>query len=398
MKLSERVLKIQGSITLSIDAKAKAMKAQGEDIIGLGAGEPDLDTPDIIKQAAKEALDKGFTKYTPVAGMMELRQAISDRLKSEGLCYMPQEIVVSNGGKHSLYNIFATILNPLDEVLIPLPYWVSYPEMIQVCGGVAVFVETDEKSGFTLDIKKIEEAITPKTKAIVINSPSNPTGAVYTKEQLEAVAQLAQKHGFFVISDEIYSELLYEGGPFFSIGQLPGMKEHVIISNGMSKVFSMTGWRIGFTAAPEPIAKAMTNFQSHTTSNPNSIAQYASVAGLNEVRDEVKNMRREFDRRRTYMSEAINGIEGLSCVPPKGAFYIFMNVRGAFGKSVNGQPIHSSMDFADVLLQDQKVAVVPGIAFGNDHYVRLSYATSMENIERAIQRLSAFMAKLQPIE
>jgi aspartate aminotransferase len=395
MELSKKALSVVGSITLEIDAKAKSMKAEGIDVVGFGAGEPDFDTPAVIKEAAKEALDKGFTKYTPAAGMIPLKQAICDKLGEQGLSYVPGEIVVSNGAKHSLFNVFSAILNPGDEVLIPTPFWVSYPEIVKMTDGVPVFVPTDEQNGFTLDTDALAAAITSKTKALILNSPGNPTGAIYNRASLEKVAALARDHGFFVVSDEIYNELVYDGEMPASIGCLPGMKDYTIVVNGMSKAYSMTGWRIGYTASPAAVAKAMSNFQSHATSNPNSIAQYASVTALRCVKQEIEDMKAAFKQRRQYMYEKINAIPGLSCPMPGGAFYVFMNIKGAIGKRCGDKTIQGSMDFSSCLLEQEKVAVVPGIAFGADSYVRLSYATSMENIVKGLLGIARFMESLK---
>ena len=395
MELSRKISAVVGSITLEIDAKAKAMKANGEDVIGFGAGEPDFDTPEYIKFAAKQALDNGFTKYTPASGMPDLKKAICANLKENGLDYQPENIVVSNGAKHSLFNALSALLNPDDEVIVPSPYWVSYTEMIKMAGGVPVLVECDAQTGFQLNIQNIKQAIHEKTKAIIINSPNNPTGAVYSREDLEAVAALAKEYGFYVIADEIYCNLMYDGKKYESIGTIPGIKEQVIIVNGMSKAYAMTGWRIGYTASAAHIAKVMSNFQSHATSNPNSIAQYASVAALTQTSEEMEAMRQEFERRRNYMVDTINGIEGLSCIKPGGAFYTFVNIDGAIGKKCGDTVIQGSMDFSNCLLDAMKVAVVPGIAFGADNYIRLSYATSMENIEKGLERIGEFVKQLR---
>lgn len=395
VELSRKVLSVVGSITLEIDAKAKSMKAKGEDVIGFGAGEPDFDTPDYIKQAAKKALDTGFTKYTPASGMVDLKQAICEQLKKEGMEYAPENIVVSNGAKHSLFNALSAVLNPGDEVIIPSPYWVSYTEMVKMVDGVPVLVECDPDTGFMLDVENIKKALTEKTKAIIINSPNNPTGAVYPMETLCQVAEIAKENKLFVIADEIYNKLVYDVEECASMGTIPGIKEQVIIVNGMSKAYAMTGWRIGYTASSTAVAKAMSNFQSHGTSNPNSIAQYASIAALNQKSDEMEKMRREFDRRRRYMVNTINGIEGLSCKMPGGAFYTLVNIKKVFGKKCGDTVINNSMEFSTCLLDTMKVAVVPGIAFGADDYIRLSYATGMENIERGLARIAEFVKNLQ---
>lgn len=398
MQLSKKTLAIAPSLTLAIDAKAKSMKAEGQDVIGFGAGEPDFDTPAFIKDAAKEALDKGLTKYTPASGTLALRQAICDKLKQKNnLNYEPAQIVVSNGAKHSLFNAFAAILNPGDEVIVPVPFWVTYPELIQFNDGVPVYVESTEEEGFVPSIKAIEAVITPRTKAIILNTPSNPSGAVYSEKDIRAIAELAVKHQFFIVSDEIYEELIYDGNKPFSPAQISDeVKDLTIIVNGFSKAYAMTGWRLGYTASTLPIAKAMGSLQSHATSNPNSIAQYAAVAALTDQRaqPEIDRMVQAFDARRIDMVERINSIEGLSCRRPEGAFYVMMNISKIIGKSFNGKTIQGSMDFCDMILEDQKVALVPGIAFGADEFCRLSYATSEENIKNGLARVAQFVSQL----
>ncbi len=398
MQLSKKTLAIAPSLTLAIDAKAKSMKAEGQDVIGFGAGEPDFDTPTFIKDAAKEALDKGITKYTPASGTLALRQAICDKLKKKNhIEYDPAQIVVSNGAKHSLFNTFAAILNPGDEVIVPVPFWVTYPELIQFNDGVPVYVQSTEAEGFIPSIEAIEAAITPKTKAIVLNTPSNPSGAIYTEKDIRAIAELAVKHQFFIVSDEIYEELIYDGNQRFSPAQISDeVKELTIVVNGFSKAYSMTGWRLGYTASALPIAKAMGSLQSHATSNPNSMAQYAAVVALTDAKaqPEIDQMVAAFDARRKDMVKRINAIDGLSCRTPEGAFYVMMNISKIFGKSLNGKKIQGSMEFCDMLLEDQKVALVPGIAFGVDDFCRLSYATSDENIQKGLERVAQFVAKL----
>ncbi|NLN41870.1 MAG: pyridoxal phosphate-dependent aminotransferase [Clostridiales bacterium] len=396
MELSRKHLDITASLTLEIDAKAKKMRAHGIDVIGFGAGEPDFDTPSFIIEAAKEALDKGYTKYTPSSGIMELKEAICEKLKRDNnLDYEPNEILISNGAKHSLYNIFQAILNPGDEVIIPSPYWVSYPEMVKMADGVPVYVNTLDDHGFCIDLEHLKNIITKKTKAIVINSPNNPCGSVYDKKQLETIAQLAVEHDFFVVSDEIYEELLYDGAEHISIASLnPEIKERTLLVNGMSKAYAMTGWRIGYTAGKREIISVMSNIQSHSTSNPNSIAQYASLAALKGSKDIIKSMVCKFDERRKFMVDKINSIDMISCTRPQGAFYVMLNIKNVIGKTYNDRIIKGSLDFADVLLEAQNVAVVPGIAFGADEYVRLSYATSKENIEKGLNRIEKFIKEL----
>ena len=396
MKVSSRLAAIQGSVTLAIDAKAKAMKAAGIDVIGFGAGEPDFNTPAHICQAAKDALDQGKTRYTPAAGEPALRKAICSKLlRDNGLSYTPDQIVVNNGAKHSLFNAFQALLEPGDEVLVPSPYWVSYPELIKMAGGIPVAVMGDPENGFKTTALQFRNAITPKTRAIVLNSPNNPNGYVYTRGELEQIAQLLEDFDLYCVSDEIYEFLVYEGAEHISIASIsPQAKERTIVINGMSKAYAMTGWRIGYTASPVEVAKAMTNYQSHSTSNPNSIAQYAALAALSGPDTQLKSMVAEFDRRRRRIVELINGIPGLSCIPPKGAFYVMMNISGLFGKKLNGEAIVDSMSFTRLLLEDSKVAVVPGIGFGADSFVRLSYATNMANIEKGLSRIADFVSRL----
>lgn len=396
MQVSSRAAGVVGSVTLEIDAKAKKMKADGIDVVGFGAGEPDFPTPQFVIDAAKDALDKGLTRYTPAAGLLELRQAICDKLqKDNGVHYAPAQIVVSNGAKHALYNTFQAILEPGDEVLIPSPYWVSYPEMVKMAGGVPVFVPGAAEDGFKPSLSALRAACTPRTVAMILNSPSNPTGAIYTRQELEGIAALAVEKQFYIISDEIYEELTYDGAQHISIASLgKEIYEQTIVINGMSKAHAMTGWRIGYSAAPVPVAKVIANYQSHATSNANTIAQWASVAALTGPRDDLEAMVREFAARRDYLCDRIEAIPGLGCVRPGGAFYVMMRVSGLYGKSYEGQAIQNSMDFAGVLLDKAQVAVVPGVAFGADEYVRLSYATSRESIEKGMDRIAAFVQKL----
>ncbi|ABZ83250.1 aspartate aminotransferase [Heliomicrobium modesticaldum Ice1] len=396
MNLSKKGLSIHPSPTLSIDAKAKKMRSEGVDVIGFGAGEPDFDTPDHVKQAAIAAIEAGFTKYTPASGTLELKQAICDKLKAEnGVDYAPANIIVSNGAKHSLVNAFEAICNPGDEVIIPAPYWVSYPEMVKLVDAVPVFVYTTEESRFKFTVEQIKQALTSKTKALVLNSPSNPTGMVYSKEELAEIADLAVEYGIFVISDEIYEKLIYDDFEHVSIASINDkIKEQTIIVNGVSKAYSMTGWRIGYTASNAPIAKIMANIQSHATSNPNSIAQKAALAAITGPQDIVGTMVGEFVRRRDYMVERINAIPGLSCLKPNGAFYVMMNISKIIGSTFAGRRINGSDDFADLLLEQAQVALVPGSGFGIDTHVRLSYATSMENITEGLNRIENFLLSL----
>lgn len=397
MKQSARTLAIAPSLTMEIDAKAKKMKADGQDVIGFGAGEPDFDTPTFIKDAAKEALDKGLTKYTPASGTLDLKKAICDKLqKDNGLSYDPSQIVVSNGAKHSLFNTFAAIVEPGDEVIVPSPYWVTYPELIQYNGGKPVYVETREENGFMPTIEDLRAAVTEHTVAILINSPSNPTGAVYSKELLQEIADLAVEKKLYVVSDEIYEELIYDGYDHVSIASFgEQIKEQTIVVNGFSKAYAMTGWRLGYTASNKDLSKAMSALQSHATSNPNTMSQYAAVTALKGSKDEMASMVKEFDSRRKYMVDRINGMRWVSCATPHGAFYIMLNISQLIGKSYNGQEIKGSMSFADLLLEGAKVAVVPGIAFGADDFCRMSYAISMENIQKGLDRIEAFIVDLK---
>ena len=392
MVISDRFQGIASSPTLAIDAKFKQMKADGMDVVGFGAGEPDFDTPQHIKDAAIGAINDGFTKYTPASGTVALKKAVCAKLKRDnGLEYAPGDIVISNGAKHSLVNVFGAILNPGDEVVIPAPFWVSYPEMVKINFGVPVVLQTKEENNFKFTIDDLRAVITPKTRAIVINSPSNPTGMVYTADELKAIADLAVEKDLYVVSDEIYEHLTYEGTPVSIASFGDEIKKRTIIVNGVSKTYAMTGWRIGYTASAPEIVKAMGNVQSHATSNPNSIAQVAAVAALDGPQDEVPKMRAAFKERRDYMVKRINSMEGVSCLEPHGAFYVMMNIKKLIGKEFYGHVITGSDDFAELFLEKQLVAVVPGSGFAAEGYVRWSYATSMENIKRGLDRLEAFL-------
>ena len=393
MNLSRKGLSISPSATLAIDSKAKKLKAEGIDVVGFGAGEPDFDTPVHIKQAAIAAIEEGFTKYTPASGTMTLKEAICAKFKKDnGLEYTPANIVISNGAKHSLVNVFQAICNPGDEVIIPAPFWVSYPEMVKLADGVPVIVYTTEEQGFKFTVDQIRQAVTAKTKAIILNSPSNPTGMVYTREELAELAELAVEKGFYVVSDEIYEKLIYDGKTHISIASInEKIKAQTIIVNGVSKTYAMTGWRIGYTASSPEIAKIMSNVQSHATSNPNSIAQKAAEAAISGPQDMVATMVEAFVSRRDYMVKRINSIPGLSCVKPNGAFYVMMNISQLLGKELAGRKIQSSDDFADILLEKANVALVPGSGFGIDTHVRLSYATSQETITKGLDRIEQFL-------
>ena len=397
LTISHRCLNIAPSLTLQIDSRAKEMKASGLNVIGFGAGEPDFPTPPHICEAAKEALDLGMTRYTPVPGTMELRMAITRKMERDhGLTYSPQEIIVSNGAKHSLFTIFQTILDPGDEVLIPTPCWVSYPELVRMAGGVPVFVPTNEENRFIPSNHDIASRITRRTKAIIITSPSNPNGSVWSREQLQFIGNLAVTHPFYIVSDEIYEKLLYDGRQHLSIAQLgEQIKDHTFIVNGVSKAYAMTGWRIGYCAAPRQEIAAMTAFQSQATSNANSIAQHAAAVALDGDQTCVELMRQHFEARRDLMVDRINSIEGISCLKPEGAFYVMMNIRKLIGQKFNGRKLEDSMDFAELLLAEKHVAVVPGIAFEAEGFCRLSYATGEDRINEGLNRIEAFINELE---
>jgi aspartate aminotransferase len=387
--LSDRAMKIKPSATLAMDAKAKAMKAEGVDIVNFGVGEPDFDTPDYIKEAAIKAIRDGFTKYTPVGGIIALKDAIIDKLKADnGVEYKREEIIVSCGAKHSLYNISQAFYNPGDEVLIPAPYWVSYPDQVLLSGATPVFLQTSEENNFMLKPEDLEAKITDRTKALILNSPSNPTGLIYDRKTLEAIAEIAVRRNIYVIADEIYEKLVYEGREHISIASLGSeIKERTILVNGLSKSHAMTGWRIGYTAGPAQLIKAMTNIQSQSTSNPTSIAQAAAVAALRGPQESVGIMRDEFDKRRKFLVDGLNSIQGIRCLPPTGAFYAFPNVSALYGRKAGDRHINCSLDFAMYLLEEAGVALVHGEPFGNDNHVRISYATSMDMIGKALDRI-----------
>jgi len=394
--LSNRAKSLKPSPTLAINAKAKSMQAQGIHVISFGAGEPDFDTPENIKQAAKKALDEGFTKYTPVGGLDELKDAIIKKFQREsGLSYKRSEIIVSCGGKHSFYNLAQAIFDQEDEVIIPAPYWVSYPPMVALAGASPIIVETKEGDNFKITQESLKRAITSKTKALVINSPSNPTGSAYTKKELEKIAEIAISKNFFIISDEIYEKIIYDGFEFTSIASLSEeMKKRTIIVHGVAKTYAMTGWRIGYTAGSEEIISAMNNIQSQSTSNPTSISQKASVEALIGPQDEVGKMVSAFLDRRNYIVNRLNKMEGVSCFKPIGAFYVFPNFSYYYGKSYQGKKIANSTNLADFFLDVARVAVVPGVEFGADPFERLSYATSMEDIQEGLDRIEESLKKL----
>jgi len=393
VKLADRALNISPSPTLSIDAKAKEMKANGDNVVTFGAGEPDFDTPDHIKEAAIAAIRSGKTKYTAVTGTNELKEAICHRFKvDQGLDYQPNQIVVSSGAKHTLYNAMQVLVQAGDEVILPAPYWVSYLEQIKLTGATARIVATREENGFKLTPDELARAINPRTRLLILNSPSNPTGAVYTGAELKELAGVITRYDFMVLSDEIYAKLIYNGTRHESIASLsPELKERTMVINGVSKAYAMTGWRVGYAACNAPVAKAMGDLQSHSTSNPNSIAQAASVAAMIGDQTPTELMRVEFNLRRDYMLDRLRAIPGVNCTRPNGAFYLFPNVKDYFGKFYKGILVNNATDLAALLLKEAHVAVVPGVAFGNDDYFRLSYACSMENIKEGLDRITGLM-------
>lgn len=397
MRLAERTKAIKPSPTLAMNAKASALKAAGVDVTNFGVGEPDFDTPENIKEAAIRALRDGFTKYTPVDGIPELKTAIIEKFKKDnGLNYEKDQILVSCGAKHSLYNIAEALFGPGDEVLIPAPYWVTYPDQVLLNDAKPVIIETDEKFSFVVTPDLLREKITSRTKAFILNSPSNPTGLAYDRKSLEEIAKLAVEHDFYIISDEIYEKLVYDGFKHISIASLgEEIKQRTIVVNGLSKSHAMTGWRIGFTAGPKDITKAMTNIQSQSTSNVTSITQKASVEALNGPQDFLQVMITKFDKRRKYMVDRLNSMKGVTCKTPVGAFYAFPNVSGYFGKKFNGTPVNNSLELSTYLLEHGKVALVPGSAFGDDKYIRLSYATSMENVKKGLDRIEEALGNLK---
>ena len=394
--LSNRAKSLKPSPTLAINAKAKSMQAQGIHVISFGAGEPDFDTPENIKQAAKKAIDEGFTKYTPVGGIDELKDAIIKKFQKDSyLTYKRSEVIVSCGGKHSFYNLAQAIFDQGDEVIVPAPYWVSYPPMVALANATPVIVETTEKNEFKITPEDLKKVVTPNTKALIINSPSNPTGSAYTKKELEKIAEIAILKNFFVISDEIYEKIVYDGFEFTSVASLSEeIKKKTIIVHGVAKTYAMTGWRIGYTAGSEEIISAMNNIQSQSTSNPTSIAQKASVEALIGPQNEVERMVAAFGQRRNYIVDRLNKIPGVSCYKPVGAFYVFPNFSSYYGKSYQGKKIENSTHLADIFLDVARVAVVPGVEFGADPFERLSFATSMENIKEGLNRIEESLKKL----
>ncbi len=387
MKLAARIGDVTPSLTLAIDTKAKAMKREGIDVLSFSVGEPDFDTPAHIRAAAEAALDQGKTRYGAVAGEPRLREAIAHKLqKDNALPYQPENIVVTNGGKHSLFNLLMTLIEPGDEVIIPAPYWVSYPEMVKLAGGTPVIVSTTVEGGFKISPEQLQQAITPRTRMFILNSPSNPTGMVYAPAEVRALAAIVAQHDIWVVSDEIYEKILYDGAEHLSIGAVsPELFEKTIVSSGFAKTYAMTGWRIGFLAAPLPIVKAVSTLQGHSTSNVCTFAQYGAIAAYEGSQDCVTEMVNAFAERRKVVLDYVNAITGFACPPPNGAFYVFPNI-GKLGVK--------SLDFCDALLEKKQVAAVPGIAFGADDCIRLSYATSLDAIHEGMQRLTDFVNSL----
>ena len=386
-KISNRASTLSPSLTLAIDAKAKALIAEGKDVVGFGAGEPDFDTPQHIKDAAIKAINDGFTKYTPSSGIPELRKAIADKFKREnGLDYKPSQIIVSCGGKHSCFHVTLATCQAGDEVIIPSPYWLSYPEMVKLAEAKPVIVQTNDRAEFKISPSQLRAAITPRTRLFILNSPSNPTGTVYTPEEVKALGEICVERGVLIMSDEIYEHLLYDGAVHRSVASLsPELHQQTIIVHGFAKAWSMTGWRLGFLAAPEPIASAIDAVQSHSTSNPTSFAQRGGVAAMAGSQAHLQPWLQEFDKRRTYAWQRLNKMRGITCFKSKGAFYLFPNISGTGLKS---------SEFCSRLLEQEKVAAVPGVAFGSDDYIRLSYATSMAKIEKGLDRLERFASSL----
>jgi len=387
MKLASRVAQVTPSLTLAITAKGKKMKASGLDVCSFSAGEPDFDTPDHIKAAAQQALDQGKTKYGPASGELKLKEAIAEKLKKDNhLNYQAENIIVTNGGKHSLYNLMMALIEPGDEVIIPVPYWVSYPEMVALAGGKSVFVTTDATTGYKITPEQLQKAITPNTKLFVLNSPSNPTGMVYSPEEIKALAEVVVNNNLWVVSDEIYEKILYDGAVHLSIGAAsPEAFERTITSSGFAKAYAMTGWRVGYLAGPVELIKACNTIQGHSTSNVCTFAQYGAIAALESSQDCVEKMRLAFDERRKVILQRIQAIPKLSVTEPKGAFYIYVNI---------GQLGLKSTDFCNQFLDDYHVATIPGVAFGADDHIRLSYATDMTSIEKGMERLSKFVQTL----
>jgi len=389
-EIAERISCISVSSTMKVAADAEKLRAQGVDVVDFGAGEPDFPTPDNIKQAAVRAIEQNFTKYTGAGGTMELKQAVCERhAKDFGTDYKPAECIISVGGKHVIFNLTQALINPGDEVIIPVPYWVTYKDVVNYAGGKCVFVETDEQNGFTLTASMIEPYLSTRTKMILINSPSNPSGAVLDRQEFEKIYHLTSRRGIYLLTDECYCHFLYEGSPF-SIASLPGAKETVLIAGTLSKTYAMTGWRVGFGLVPQPVAGAMLKLQSHSTSNPTSISQKAGVEALRGPQDSVQVMLSEYRKRRDYVVRRLREIPGVKCAEPKGAFYAYPNIGVALGK----KGIQNTLQFSEKMLAEAHVAVVPGEAFGTDRHVRISYATSLGELERGLDRIHRFIAEL----
>jgi aspartate aminotransferase len=394
IKVSDRVSSIAPSMTLAISAKANELKAAGEKVINFGVGEPDFNTPEHIIKAAKDAMDAGKTKYVAAAGLPALKESVVRKFKRDNnLDYKPSQIVICNGGKHAILNALAATINEGDEVLIPKPYWLTYPEVVKSCGGVPVFIYATPRHKYKVTAAQIESMITPKTKMLIFNSPCNPTGAVYTEEEIRDIAEVCLKYNIAVLSDEIYEKLIYGGETHFSIAAVsPEMKEMTIVVNGCSKSYAMTGWRLGYLAAPEHVAKAIASYQSHTTSNVNTMTQYAAIAALDGDEEPMRKMIKAFGERRDKMLEVLDSMKelGLDYVKPDGAFYVMLLCYGLYGKTHKGRKVHGSMDVADILLTEKKVAVTPGICFGDDDAIRLSYALSMDDMLEGLRRIAEF--------
>lgn len=397
LTLSRKAQAVKPSSTLAITAKAKELKAQGLDVVGFGAGEPDFNTPDNICNAAIKAIKDGFTKYTPASGIVELKQAVCDKFKKfNGLDYKPSQIVISNGGKHSLTNVFEAILNPGDEVIIPAPYWLSYPEIIKLSDGVPVFVRGEKENGYKVTAEQLQAATTEKTKALVLNTPNNPTGMIYSEEELRAIADYAVKNDIYVVSDEMYEYLVYNGNKHISIASFnEEIYKRTITVSGLAKSYAMTGWRIGYTGSSEEIAKLMGSVQSHQTSNPNSIAQKAALEALTGDQSTVQMMLGEFDKRRKFMYEKMSALPYVSTEEPLGAFYVFTDVSEALKKEYKGKKVETAAEFARILIEDYNVAVVPCADFGFPDHIRLSYAISVEQIDKGLTRIEKFLNDLQ---
>ncbi|NSW88695.1 pyridoxal phosphate-dependent aminotransferase [bacterium] len=396
MKLSKLAKTLKPSATLAITAKAKELKSKGIDIIGFGAGEPDFDTPDNIKDAAKQSIDSGFTKYTAASGIVELKEAIRNRIYSDyGLKYENNQILVGSGAKHVLYNLFNVLIDENDEVLIPAPYWVSYPEQVKICGGVPVILNGSQEDDFKVTPKQILSRCSKKTKILVLNYPSNPTGATYNRKELEEIAEVAKEKNLIVLSDEIYDKIIYSGEKHVSFPELSeDTKERTILINGVSKTYSMTGWRIGYAAGNSDVISAMNNLSGQSTSNPTSISQKAAIEAFSGDQQKVTEMLKEFEIRKDFISSFLNKIEGIKCFVPRGAFYVFPDISYYFGKKYKGKNISNSIDFTDFLLEEAKVAVVPGIEFGSDNHIRISYATSIEDIKEGTKRIKESLKDL----